>query len=656
MRNRMKRWTAGWRGVLALVAVAMLVPVAGSARAQDQQDQDEDYGATYARIRYLEGQVTVQRTGEAEVVEASLNDPLVPGDRIWTDSGRAEIALADGSILRLDASTHLIVRSLADMDNRYEKTDLIALQDGSIQVQVPEPSSQDAVFQIDSDAGSVYLLSGGSFRVDAEGGMTTVSSFRGAAELSGDTGSVLVRSGERSSVQRARSPADPRAFNTLRQDDFDRFCENRGEAYLQPAEEQPPEGVVEDIPEPVRPYYHELTFYGGWHQLPSYGWVWRPVYQGSWGPYVNGYWTWCPTGWVWVSYDPWGWAPYHYGRWDFTVDLGWFWIPGGVWGGGWVSFAVGSSYLGWCPLNYYNLPVFEGPTFVNVVNVNVGRLNGRAWSFVPLGRFGVRRGEHSVVRVNRLPRGTDLVVTGRLPRFYPREVAGNPDRGARFVDTVRGRRTPLPVVEGRAGRPESFRTVESRTHPRGERGTARPRVAPPAGRRPGTSAPPRTGGPAPRGQANEPHRGTPRDRGMQPAPPRSRPPERATPPRGSKPRPSREEGDTPRQNDSRRSGAARAGTVEGRGTQARAQSGAREPARGHAVETLVEGARRGTPPPNANRPHDGDRGSTRPAPSRSGGEGRRASPPSRRSDPPPRRSAPPPRRPAPPKKEKPRGH
>ncbi|HXH28587.1 MAG TPA: FecR family protein, partial [Candidatus Polarisedimenticolia bacterium] len=507
MKNLTKRWLAGWKGLLALVAVAVLVPVASEARAQD-----EDYGATYARVRYLEGQVTLQRTGESEVTEAALNDPLAPGDRIWTEAGRAEIALADGSILRLDDSTRLILRSLADIDNRYEKTDLMALQDGSIQVQVAEPSSQDAVFQIDSDGGSVYLLSEGTFRVDAEGGMTTVSSYRGAAELSGDAGSVLVRSGERSSVQRGRAPADPRAFNTLRQDDFDRFCENRAETYIQPEQEQAPDDVIEEIPEPVRPYYHELNFYGGWHNVPSYGWVWRPAYRGTWGPYVNGYWTWCPTGWVWVSYDPWGWAPYHYGRWDFTVDLGWFWIPGGVWGGGWVSFAVGTTYVGWCPLNYYNLPVFEGPTFVNVVNINVGRLRGRAWSFVPVGQFGARRGVRGVVRPDRLPRGTDLVVTGRLPHFSPREVAGHPDRGARFVDTVRRSRTPLPVIESRGGRPESFRTVETRTRPAGERRNPRQRMTPPAGRRSEGTAPPRAGTPSPRGQ-------TPRERAVQPNPP-----------------------------------------------------------------------------------------------------------------------------------------
>ncbi len=444
---------------------------------------DADLGSTYGRVRFLEGDLSVQRAGEGET----------PGDRLTTSDGRAEIGLADGTVLWLDGGTRLDARNLADVGNRYESTDLLALEGGAMRMEVPEFDSKTRSYRIDTEAGSVYLLSGGSFRIEIDDGSTTLYSFRGVAELSGDDGSVLVRTGERSSVQSGRIPSDPRRFNTARLDDFDRFVEARQEAYLRHDSGEAPQNVVEDVPSEVHPYMNELSYYGSWRSVPDYGWVWRPVYSGSWGPYVNGYWTWCPTGWVWVSYDPWGWAPYHFGRWDFVVDVGWCWIPGRIWSGAWVSFAVGPSYIGWCPLNFYNRPVFHDVTIVNAVNVNVNRLEPRGWRFVSVDRFadpGARRG---VLRPDRLPRGTEVVISSKLPRFDPTDVSGRPDRGARLVETVRANRAPLPAAFDRNNRPMSFRTQEKPSEARNRRtttaGSAQGQTRAPRGRPNGRPAP-----------------------------------------------------------------------------------------------------------------------------------------------------------------------
>jgi len=276
-------------------------------------------------------------------------------------------------------------------------------------------------------------------------------------------------------VQSSLAPSEPRRFNTARLDDFDTFCDERLRAYVRSDQDAPVDQVVDAVPEEVHPYVNELSSYGSLRQVPDYGWVWRPVYSGAWGPYVNGYWTWCPTGWVWVSSDPWGWAPYHYGRWDFAVDIGWFWIPGRVWSGAWVSFAVGSGHIGWCPLNYYNRPVFQDVTVVNVnvVNVGVNRLQPRGWRFVPTDQFCNPRATRAGIRADRLPRGTDVVLTSRLPRFDPREVAARPDRGAHFVDTVRQSRAPLPTAVDRDNKPVPFRDTERVAPvPRGRRGAS----------------------------------------------------------------------------------------------------------------------------------------------------------------------------------------
>ena len=92
---------------------------------------------------------------------------MAPGDRIATGPGRAEVELADGALVWLDEQTELHLRSLADIENEYEKINLLALQQGSVRVDVHDTGGPDAVFRIDTEAGSIYLLSGGSFRVDA---------------------------------------------------------------------------------------------------------------------------------------------------------------------------------------------------------------------------------------------------------------------------------------------------------------------------------------------------------------------------------------------------------------------------------------------------------------------------------------------------------
>jgi hypothetical protein len=485
------------RRALQVLAFALLASVGRPAAAED----DEAIGATYGRVRYLAGALTIEQVAEGEVVEGTVNSPVIAGDRLVMRSGRVEIELADSSVVWMDSDTRLEFRTLADLRNRYERTNLLALVQGSIRVETRDPGDPDAVFQIDTEAGSVYLLSAGSFRIDVAGGSAAVSSYGGVAEFSGDGGSVLVRSGQRSSVEVGRSPSNPRHFNTQRLDEFDRFCLERADAYLRKGEDS---AYGHELPEEVRPYASELSFYGTWHTLPTYGLVWRPHYAGVWSPYHHGYWTWCRRGWVWVSYDPWGWAPYHYGRWDFAGDLGWFWVPGTVWNGAWVSFAVGPSYIGWCPLNYWNVPVFHDVWIVERTTVNVTRLDPRGWQFVPTGRFGLRGSDTVVIRGDRLPRGGDFVVTQRLPQFDPRVISRRPERASALVDAARRARVAPPVVRETGGALGSFRTVESRAPRRavGRPAVERPRLSPP----PASSTPPRTPStsrPSPRGETRQ---------------------------------------------------------------------------------------------------------------------------------------------------------
>lgn len=109
-----------------------------------------------------------------------------------------------------------------------------------------------------------------------------------------------------------------------------------------------------DAPEPVQQFYSDLSPYGTWYQVPTYGWVWQPrvvVVDTGWMPYRHGgRWLWTDCGWYWASDYSWGWAPFHYGRWCTYPGLGWCWQPGSVWGPSWVTWRYHGGYVGWAPL------------------------------------------------------------------------------------------------------------------------------------------------------------------------------------------------------------------------------------------------------------------------------------------------------------------
>lgn len=98
-------------------------------------------------------------------------------------------------------------------------------------------------------------------------------------------------------------------------------------------------------------FYDYLAPFGSWIAMRPYGYVWVPRHMGyRWRPYVDGRWVWTDYGWTWISEYDWGWVPFHYGRWGWDDDLGWFWVPGTMWGPAWVTWRMSDMYFGWAPL------------------------------------------------------------------------------------------------------------------------------------------------------------------------------------------------------------------------------------------------------------------------------------------------------------------
>ena len=68
--------------------------------------------------------------------------------------------------------------------------------------------------------------------------------------------------------------------------------------------------------------YSDLSYYGGWSNVPGVGYGWQPYGVSNWvgwNPYLAGAWSFAPGfGYTWASAYPWGWLPYHYGSWSFV--------------------------------------------------------------------------------------------------------------------------------------------------------------------------------------------------------------------------------------------------------------------------------------------------------------------------------------------------
>jgi uncharacterized protein DUF6600/FecR-like protein len=326
-----------------------------------------------AHISVTEGTVAVDRESGTETGLPDL--PLVEGDRVRTEQGRAEIVLGDGSALHMDAQTSIDVNGAS----------IVRLLSGRLVV-FGEPSAVGAL-QIDAAPASVRLTSSGESRISLyDGGarlVLDVAVVRGAVEILTDGGTSYVQAGQRVLVEEGALPSTPVPFNSAQMDSFYRWSaelldQRRGTqsaAYL---------------PDELTSYASDFDNSGAWSYLAPYGYVWYPSVGTGWCPYSHGRWAHVGhgVGWSFVGNGGrWTYPTHHYGRWGMNSTGGWFWIPGATWGSAWVQWAVSSNHVGWCPLGWNDRPVvgWDGGPVVTPY----GRHGGpwRAWTVVPKTTF-----------------------------------------------------------------------------------------------------------------------------------------------------------------------------------------------------------------------------------------------------------------------------
>jgi hypothetical protein len=402
--------------IVLLLGLLLVVPRAAGAQADARTD-----GAPSVPlyIAGLQGPVDLVRNGQLEAVVE--NTVLVSGDRLRAGTGRAE--------LRDDAGHAIYVDEASVVDVLSETS--IRLVAGSLRVAAA--ASARGAFRIDAPNATVTISAPGDYRLRVSAGLRTdETELRvrdGRAAFSTDRGAVQVGPGQVSVARGTAAPDPPTAARDVR-DDFDAWADTRAEAYGETASSA-------QLPQQIASYGAVLDQYGTWADEPQYGTVWYPSVAADWRPYAYG--SWGHAGYygsVWVGQGPWAWPTHHYGRWGWNGGA-WFWVPGPVWGPAWVSWGVGSDYVGWCPLGWNDLPVFGFSVGVGYYGGGYGSYGyygghggyGWGWTVVPSHYFrpGVPAWRHAVDHRGWGSSERHGFVTQRTPPAY----RGGPGYGGR---------------------------------------------------------------------------------------------------------------------------------------------------------------------------------------------------------------------------------
>ncbi|GAB3453195.1 hypothetical protein GCM10027321_02980 [Massilia terrae] len=330
-----------------------------------------------ARVAYTRGPVSFAPAGTDEWALASLNRPLVAGDRVWTEPGARDELQLGGVAVRMDGSTLL---SILTLDDRALQ---VQLPQGTLNVRV-RPGPAAGIVEVDTPNLALTIDQPGHYRVsvDPSGNTTTVRVDDGQAQAFGQNQAYTINPGQ---DFRFIGPdlRNVQALDPRYRDDFDRWCFER--------DRRTDRARAVRYVSPAMIGYEDLDDYGSWRMVPDYGNVWIPrsVPRG-WAPYRDGHWAWIePWGWTWIDDAPWGFAVTHYGRWAY-VDRGWCWVPEPanampVYAPALVVFAAAGLFLehdrrrgpdvAWFPLaphEAYRPPYQASPRYLSAINFNAG--------------------------------------------------------------------------------------------------------------------------------------------------------------------------------------------------------------------------------------------------------------------------------------------
>ena len=347
----------------SVLILAFLIFATGFSWTQDYSypqngpNGNEGYQGRVLRLSLVEGDVSLQHGPNEQWLDATINAPLLVGDRLWVGAqGRTEIEFDDGSYVRLASNSVFEIQQLDQSSNgRYTQ---VFLSQGLAYFNIRQ--SYNDTFRVITPALAADAYNGGSsFRLEVDG-RNDLTVFRGEIQVNSHAGNATVRANELFSLPNGENSQYylGRAGN---RDDWDRWNLDRDD-YLARA------SSYHYLPTSVNYGAYDLDHYGHWVYQNGYGYVWFPYnVDDGWVPYSYGRWAWYPSlGYSWVSYEPWGWLPYHYGGWEWFAGFGWAWCPGtsfGFFSPHRAFFFNFGTFVGWCPFSPFDRFFFGGGFF-----------------------------------------------------------------------------------------------------------------------------------------------------------------------------------------------------------------------------------------------------------------------------------------------------
>lgn len=343
--------------------------------------QDTDPPAIAARVAFLSGSVSLEPAATQDWVGASLNYPMVSGDRIFVDNGGRAIVQSGPTDVRIWGGSDV---TLTNLNEQYEQ---VGIAQGSVRVRVFSIDPGNTV-EVDTPNGAVIIQDPGDYRInvypDEQASLVEVVS--GDVQIAGPGVNQEVDQGQAVQLY-GSNPVDVGAVEMLPPDGLDAWSLQRDRHIMA--------SVSARYVNTDTPGYDDLDDYGDWTPASDYGPIWFPRSMPyGWQPYTLGHWTYiAPWGYTWVDDAAWGYAPFHYGRWVQWQGR-WGWVPGPprvrpvyapafvafVGGGPGFSFGVsfgGGGVAAWFPLGVAEpyVPWYPcSPAYVrtvNVTNVNI---------------------------------------------------------------------------------------------------------------------------------------------------------------------------------------------------------------------------------------------------------------------------------------------
>jgi hypothetical protein len=284
-----------------------------------------DSKARIVRLSYVEGDVELDRGDGSGFVRAFQNMPVIEGVRLWTRSdARVEVEFEDGGTLRM------VPDSLVNFDelrlgNSGEKITRIDVQEGTLYADLKDHEHDQLAFTFAQQ--QLTLRHSSRFRLDIDKEQLKVAVFRGDVDLQRPTSErVKIKKNETLAIDFAE-PERYYLSKGITEEAYDYWDRDREEQRVV-AEQRNRTNTY-----PVSTVYYgydDLTPYGSWVLVPTYGYVWRPFGVAlAWDPFAYGAWVQYPQyGYVWTSAYPWGWTPYRYGSWIYITNRGWCWRGG----------------------------------------------------------------------------------------------------------------------------------------------------------------------------------------------------------------------------------------------------------------------------------------------------------------------------------------